>query len=130
MKISFKKIFNKTNLPTIKIKINNNSYLFLLDTGSDVSYIDTSILENENFKFIGVTKFIDYTSNIRYIRLYSIEFLIGKKKFESVFGENICCESFKELEKLYNIKLCGIIGSKTMKELKLDIDFNTMYINV
>ena len=42
------------------------------------------------------------------------------------FGKN----SFKELESLYNIKLYGIIGSKTMKEIKMTINFKEMYINV
>lgn len=130
MKISFKKIFKISNIPAIELKINKNKYLFLVDTGSDMSYISTDIIEKENFELIGVTKFIDFSSTIRYIRMYSINFSIRNKSFKSVFGENICCDSFKELESLYNIKLCGIIGSKTMKEIEMTIDFKKMHILV
>jgi hypothetical protein len=129
MLVSFKKIYNKINLPTLKIKIKDKYYLFLVDTGSDVSYINEDIIDN-SFKEIGYTKFIDYTSNIRKIRMFDIPFSIGKKKFRGVFGENICCDSFETLEKENKIKLSGIIGSKVMNDLNIVINFDSMTISV
>lgn len=43
---SFKKYLDKGGLPCIDIKIKGNNYVFLIDSGSDISYIDTNIAED------------------------------------------------------------------------------------
>lgn len=49
---SFEKYLNKGGLPCIDIEINNKQFVFLIDSGSDISYIDSNIAEDLNLQII------------------------------------------------------------------------------
>lgn len=49
---SFEKYLNKGGLPCVDIKINNHPFVFLVDSGSDISYIDSNIAEDLNLQII------------------------------------------------------------------------------
>lgn len=128
MKISFKKYFDLIKLPVVVVFIGNQEYKMLIDTGSDLSYINQSVLDTLNLNPVNKTYFIDQSNIQRFIYSFSIDFKINDIEFNGIFGENICCDSFNTLYDKYNIKLDGIIGSKLMNEIGLKIDLKELFI--
>jgi hypothetical protein len=128
LKISFRKYFDLIKLHVVGVFISNQKYNMLIDTGSDLSYINQNVLDKLNLNPVSKTCFIDQSNIKRFIYSYSIDFKINNVEFNGIFGENICCDSFDTLYDKYNIRLDGIIGSKLMNEIGLKIDLKKLFI--
>lgn len=49
---SFEKYLDKGGLPCIDIKIKGKNFIFLIDSGSDLSYIDSNVAEDLDLKIL------------------------------------------------------------------------------
>ena len=125
---NLKEFLERANVPAVPIWINGNEYVVLIDTGSDVSYLDSSVLNEvpkillgHQEEIIGGTSIKDKGSAV-----YQVEFACGDREFKEEFTENDFGHIFGFIEKSHGIKLCGILGTKFLIEHKCILDFDKL----
>lgn len=126
-KISFKEGLDLTELPIVTFNHKDSKLHFLLDTGSNISYIDTSVLPsieardlNASSSTFGVEgKGID-------THHYMIEIGYKDQKFDEEFGAVDLSSAFGAIEKASGIKLHGIIGNRFFEKYKYILDFKEL----
>lgn len=126
-KISFKEGLDLTELPIATFNCNGNKLHFLLDTGSNISYIDKRVLKtlphestNTKSNTIGVEG--------SGVNTYHYKVTIGYKdnEFTEEFGAIDFTNSFDIIEKESGIKLHGILGSRFFEKYKYILDFKEL----
>lgn len=126
-KISFRETLDLTKLPIVTFMVDNIKYNFMLDSGANLSVIDSNILEHINHKELpkkgiiygmdGVPQKIPYVSiALEYKgKAYSEEFQVVNMK--SAFGR-IKIESGATLH--------GILGNEFFQRFKYVLDFDEL----
>lgn len=126
-KISFKEGLDLTELPIVTFYQGDVKLHFLLDTGSNISYINISVLET--------IKAIDLNSSSSTfgvegsgIETHHYKIKIGYKdqEFEEEFGAVDLSSAFGAIEKESGIKLHGIIGNRFFEKYKYILDFKEL----
>ena len=118
---SFKKYLDKGGLPCIDVKINDNNYVFLIDSGSDISYIDSNIAED-----LGLYVVNGLTTIVASIGANSPEAVTYKAKLKLTEFETETDLTGIELRKTTNqliVPFDGIIGVDILRNLKATISF-------
>ena len=123
-KISFKEGLDLTELPIVTFNQKGKKLHFLLDTGSNISYINEEVLNtieakdlNESSSTFGVEGSGMETHH------YSIEIGYKDQHFVEEFGAVDLSGAFKAIEKESGIKLHGIIGNRFFEKYKYILDF-------
>ena len=126
-KMSFKESMDLTELPIITFISNDKKLNFLLDTGSNVSFINESTLKD--LKYV----LTDFTSNMIGVEGNKIENRICKMTicykqyaFESEFNINNMDEAFGIIKKESGVQIHGILGSLFFQKYKYVLDFNSL----
>jgi predicted aspartyl protease len=124
--------FDVVDVPYISVDINGKSYNFIVDTGSGVSIIDSSLL-NKGFKYSRVNKEVNVSGiegNNHTMSAVNIDFSINNKKVNEDFYVHDCEEMFGNFETLYNITISGLLGSSFLNKYKGIIDFDKLTIRI
>lgn len=123
-KISFKEGLDLTELPIVTFYQGSKKLHFLLDTGSNISYINKDVLDsidaedlNESSSTFGVEGSGVETHH------YMIEIGYKDQKFREEFGAVDLTSAFGAIEKESGIKLHGIIGNRFFEKYKYILDF-------
>ena len=126
-KISFKEGLDLTELPIVTFNQGGTKLHFLLDTGSNISYIDSSVLPNikatdlnECSNTFGVEGTGIETHH------YNIEIGYKDQTFVEEFGAVDFSGAFGAIEKSSGIKLHGIIGNRFFEKYKYVLDFREL----
>lgn len=126
-KISFKEGLDLTELPIVTFYQGNKKLHFLLDTGSNISYINKDVLDtieaedlNSSSNTFGVEG-----SGIE-TRHYIIEIGYKDQLFKEEFGAVDLTSAFKAIERDSGIKLHGIIGNRFFEKYKYILDFKEL----
>lgn len=126
-KISFKEGLDLTELPIVTFNQGTKKLHFLLDTGSNISYINKDVLKTIEAKELPKQS---YTSGIGDATLatkhYDIEIGYRNQSFVEEFGAIDLNTSFGAIEKESGIRIHGILGSKFFERYKYIIDFNEL----
>lgn len=125
---NLKEFLKKAEVPAIPIWINGKEYIVLVDTGSDVSYLDTSVLQEIPKLLLGHQEEIVGGTGIkdRGSAVYQVEFACGDKEFKEEFTDNDFSDIFKFIEENHNVKLCGILGVRFLMKYKCILDFDKL----
>ena len=123
--ISFEKYLHEGGLPCVDITIKDKKFIFLLDSGSDLSYIDSNIAEDLALELI-------YTGEPGLLRtMGSVQSTAVKYEVPFVFdGSDVGINSefvWIEIKKTTNhlkIKFDGIIGLDILTAVKAGICFD------
>lgn len=129
--INFKGDFKNSNIPIIKLKIRGKYKYFLLDSGANINILSKEMLptimkQSDNIKVVGDKSVVGIGSNCEDPAFVISETIsIGKDKYEENFTvldnwEN----SRREISKLSNIQVIGILGAEFFKKSKWMIDFD------
>lgn len=126
-KISFKEGLDLTELPIVTFYQGDKKLHFLLDTGSNISYINESVLnsiEAEDLKESSSTFGVE-GSGIQ-THHYSIKIGYRDQEFVEEFGAVDLNSAFKAIEAESGIKLHGIIGNRFFEKYKYILDFREL----
>ena len=126
-KISFKEGLDLTELPIVTFYQNGKKLHFLLDTGSNISYINKEVLnsiEAEDLNALSNTFGVE--GNGVETHHYMIEVGYKNQKFKEEFGAVDLSSAFGAIEKESGIKLHGIIGNQFFEKYKYILDFREL----
>lgn len=126
-KISFKEGLDLTDLPIVTFRQGNNKLHFLLDTGSNISYINTSAmkdLEVEDLKASSSTFGVG-GADIE-TKHYNIKIGYKDQEFVEEFGALDLDGPFSSIEAESGIKIHGILGNRFFEKYKYVLDFREL----
>jgi len=126
-KISFKEGLDLTELPIVTFYQDNKKLHFLLDTGSNISYINEDVLKDIEAEDLNASSntFGVEGSGIE-THHYMIEIGYKDQKFKEEFGAVNLSSAFGAIEKESGIKLHGIIGNRFFEKYKYILDFKEL----
>ena len=125
---SFDDAITKTSVPVITIETEGKSYNFLIDTGSDNSFIDSSIESEVNNKdLIGYQGGITGATGSQSQRtsVYKITFTCGGKELTDNFTVNNFSTIFNYIRERSGIQVHGILGSRFLTKYGALLDFES-----
>lgn len=126
-KISFKEGFDLTELPIVTFYSNHKKLHFLLDTGSNISYINSSLLKDLKVEDMDVkTNTVGVEGKNMETHHYLIEIGYKNQTFKEEFGAIDLDLVFNAIEKENGIKIHGILGSKFLEKYKYILDFKEL----
>ena len=126
-RISFKESMDLTELPVITFINNNVKLNFLLDTGSNNSIINKSILNTLDYKELnGTSNIIGVEGNN--IKNSICEMKVGYKDyvFDTTFNVADLDAPFNVIKQENGVQLHGILGSLFFQKYKYVLDFQSL----
>ena len=126
-RISFKESMDLVDLPIITFYSNDTKINFLLDTGSDSSYINKSMLENLKYTKTNKKNYvIGIEGNSVESFTCNIDILYKDKIFTEEFSICDLDRAFTTVKQETGVQIHGILGSKFFKKYRYIIDFNEL----
>lgn len=126
-KISFRESMDLTALPVITFTNNGKKLNFLLDTGSNFSYINTSILEGLDYQMSGnQSEMIGVEGNTVTNDTGVMNIYYKDKSFELQFNSNNMDSAFTTVKNTSGVQLHGILGSLFFQRYKYVLDFDSL----
>ena len=126
-KISFKEGLDLTELPIVTFYQGSKKLHFLLDTGSNISYINKDVLnsiEAEDLNSSSNTFGVE--GNGVETHHYMINIGYKDQSFTEEFGAVDLSSAFGAIEKESGLRLHGIIGNRFFEKYKYILDFKDL----
>lgn len=126
--MSFRESMDLTELPIVTFTNNNKKLNFLLDTGSNMSYINQSVLKdieyekNNGYK----TDMIGIEGNKIESESCNIKVCYKEYIFDSEFSILDMDHTFNIIKKESGVQLHGILGNKFFQTYKYVLDFESL----
>lgn len=126
--ISFKETLDLLDVPIVTFRNNRKKLHFLLDTGSDSSYIREEILKDLKIKSSTDTITSIKTGNGETCSkgLVTLDISYKKQSFENEFEVADMTSVWDEVSNYTNITVHGILGSQFLAKYKYHIDFENL----
>ena len=126
-KISFKESMDLTELPVATFNCNRKKLNFLLDTGSNLSYINSPVLPLLDHEIIDrESSVVGFEGNEVSTGSCKITVTYKRKKFEEEFSMADLDAAFKVIKQESGVQLHGILGSRFFEKYKYVIDFKNL----
>ena len=129
--MSLKESLDLTGIPIVTFTQENVKYNFLLDTGSDISYINSKIVDNSAIKYEAtdykVAGFISAGGlSSSDIKLIDISFEYKRTSFKESFAVLDLTESFAQIKEENGVTLHGILGNTFFTKYGYILDFKEL----
>ena len=125
--MSFREAVDLTELPIVTFYNNDKKLNFLLDTGSDLSYINKSILPSLEYKEINESRnIISVGGNTQSLGCCDMTVTYKNKKFIDRFYISDLDEAFGAIKAETGVQIHGILGSKFFAKYKYILDFESL----
>lgn len=125
--MSFREAMDLVELPIITFYNNDKKLNFLLDTGSDLSYINKSILPSLEYKKIDESRnIISVGGNTQSLGCCDMTVTYKNKKFIDRFYISDLDEAFGVIKAETGVQIHGILGSKFFTKYKYILDFESL----
>ena len=126
-KISFKEGLDLTELPIVTFKQGDNKLHFLLDTGSNISYINSEVIKDLEVEDLNASSStVGVGGNDMETKHYNIKIGYKDQEFIEEFGALDLSGAFASIEEESGIKLHGIIGNRFFEKYKYILDFREL----
>lgn len=126
-KISFREAMDLTGFPIITFYIGERKLNFILDTGSNVSFINKDCIENIPHNKINKTTCVTgFKSDNEEKPFAHFEFYYKEHKFEDEFCVVDLSTSFGQIKQHSGVTLHGLLGSKFFQKYKYVINFDEL----
>lgn len=123
-KISFKESLDLTELPIITLMNNNKKLNFLLDTGSNISYINNSLLPLLDYEKIEKEMdIIGIEGNKMNSQFCKLSVSYKNQLFEEEFSTADLEKAFNIIKQESGVQIHGILGSKFFEKYKYVLNF-------
>ena len=125
-RMSFRESMNLTELPIVTFYSGSNKLNFLLDTGANMSAINSKDLQDLEYTKLnkkGTVHGIEgHLTETEYV---SIDFTYNDKLYASVFQVVDLQEAFDKIKQESGVTIHGILGSKFFEEYKYILNFKS-----
>lgn len=126
-KISFKEAMDLVELPVVTFINGDKKLNFLLDTGSNTSYINSSIISTVVHEALDKEKhFIGVEGNKIHTQFCKMSIKYKNQVFEEEFGITDLDNAFDIIKQESGVQIHGILGSKFFDKYKYIIDFKDL----
>lgn len=126
-KISFKEGLDLTELPIVTFKQGDKKLHFLLDTGSNISYINNEVINDIEVEDLNASSnTVGVGGNDMETKHYNIKIGYKDQEFVEEFGALDLSGAFASIEAESGIKLHGIIGNRFFEKYKYILDFREL----
>lgn len=126
-KISFKEGLDLTEIPIVTFNHKDVKLHFILDTGSNFSFIDSQALKYLDVEDLNISTNTIAAGNANIeTRHYLIEIGYKDLKFKEDFGAVNLSSSFDKIEKESGIRIHGVLGTRFFNKYKYIIDFKEL----
>lgn len=126
-KISFKESMDLTGFPIVTFYIGEKKLNFILDTGSNVSYINKDCLSDIPYKEIDKTTYVTgFQADEEPKPFAYFEFYYKEHKFEDEFCIVDLSTSFGQIKQQSGVTLHGLLGSKFFQKYRYVINFDEL----
>lgn len=125
-KISFKESMDLTELPVVTFYNNNNKLNFLLDTGSNLSVINESVLGKVKHTLLKEACTTIGLGGSMVSNKCSMIIYYKDQKFEDKFTIANMDAQFNQIKKEDGVLIHGILGSKFFEKYKYVLDFKDL----
>lgn len=125
--MSFREAMDLVELPIITFYNKDTKLNFLLDTGSDLSYINKSVLSSLEYKEIDESKnIISVGGNSQSLGCCDMTVTYKTQKFIDRFYISDLDEAFRAIKAETGVQIHGILGSKFFVKYKYILDFESL----
>lgn len=125
--ISFREAMDLVELPIITFYNKDTKLNFLLDTGSDLSYINKSILPSLEYVEINESRnIISVGGNSQSLGCCNMTVTYKSQKFIDRFYISDLDEAFRAIKAETGVQIHGILGSKFFVKYKYVLDFKDL----
>ena len=130
--VSFRHSFNKSRVPLIKLKWNNDMHYFLLDSGATLNILNKNFYDiNMNDITLESCKDIIKGFNVSHVttETANLELSYSKVTFGEVkFHIADLSQSFSLLEKEVRQPIAGLLGTNFLNDNKFKLDFDSLTV--
>ena len=129
--MSLKESLDLTGIPIVTFTQENVKYNFLLDTGSDISYINSKIVDNSAIKYEATDyKLAGFISagglSSSDIKIIDIPFEYKRTSFKESFAVLDLTESVAQIKEENGVTLHGILGNTFFTKYGYILDFKEL----
>lgn len=125
--MSFREAMDLVELPIVTFYNKDTKLNFLLDTGSDLSYINKSILPSLEYKEIDESRnIISVGGNSHSLGCCDMTVTYKSQKFIDRFYVSDLDEAFGAIKAETGVQIHGILGSKFFAKYKYILDFESL----
>ena len=125
--MSFREAMDLVELPVVTFYNKDAKLNFLLDTGSDLSYINKSILPSLKYKEVNESRsIISVGGNSQTLGCCDMTGTYKNQKFIDRFYISNLDEAFGAIKAETGVQIHGILGSKFFTKYKYILDFETL----
>ena len=125
--MSFREAMDLVELPIITFYNKDTKLNFLLDTGSDLSYINKSVLFSLEYKKIDESKnIISVGGNSQSLGCCDMTVTYKTQKFINRFYISDLDEAFGAIKAETGVQIHGILGSKFFTKYRYILDFESL----
>ncbi len=125
--MSFREAMDLVELPVVTFYNKDTKLNFLLDTGSDLSYINKSILPSLEYKEIDESRnIISVGGNSQSLGCCDMTVTYKSQKFIDRFYVSDLDEAFGAIKAETGVQIHGILGSKFFAKYKYILDFESL----
>ena len=125
--MSFREAMDLVELPVVTFYNKDAKLNFLLDTGSDLSYINKSILPSLKYKEVNESRsIISVGGNSQTLGCCDMTVTYRNQKFIDRFYISNLDEAFGAIKAETGVQIHGILGSKFFTKYKYILDFETL----
>ena len=126
-KISFKEAMDLVELPIITFNNKGQKLNFLLDTGSNVSYINSSVLPSLEYQMLDkkIPTF-GIEGNKVMNQFCSMDISYREQTFNEEFSISDLDDAFNIIKQEDGVQLHGILGSKFFEKYRYVLDFKDL----
>lgn len=125
--ISICESVDKVGIPFITVHNNGEAYNMLLDSGSNISYVDSRYLEKFQVKDLNqTTNTVGAGGTNLSTRHYVVSFEFGGVKYKDMAGSIDLSASFDQIKKESGIDIHGIIGGSFFRYNHFVLDYDKM----
>ena len=125
--ISFREAMDLVELPIVTFYNKDTKLNFLLDTGSDLSYINKSILPSLEYTEINESRnIISVGGNSQSLGCCNMTVTYRNQKFIDRFYISDLNEAFGAIKAETGVQIHGILGSKFFAKYKYILDFESL----
>ena len=125
--MSFREAMDLVELPIVTFYNENTKLNFLLDTGSDLSYINKSILPSLKYGEVNESRnIISVGGNSQSLGCCDMTVTYRNQKFIDRFYISDLDEAFRAIKAETGVQIHGILGSKFFAKYKYILDFESL----
>lgn len=123
--MEFKSAMDLAGLPIITFYQGENKYNFLLDTGSNVSYINDSV-DIKTSESVGTDSFIGACGTAQDCIVATVVLYHSKKSYTQVVRKTNLSAAFTEIKNATGVQLSGILGNDFFTQYQYCLDFKEL----